>query len=492
MEKKWLIILLIIICVGSFLRIYKLSNQSFWIDEAAAIQKSSKLPSLDNFKSWVIPWMSPPFYNLLLHFWIILFGESEFAVRSLSVIFGILTILVVYFVGADLFNKRTALFSSLILAISPFHIAFSQDVKMYALLSFLGILSVYFFYKTLFSKKKNYWLIYFFVTTLMLYTHNWAIFLFIAENIFFLLVRKHTTNTKKYLLSQLFIVLCYIPWLPILFNQIINSKIHVFLPLSDIYAIWAILAIYCGKVIRIGESLYDVGPFPSVIGISLYGLLFFLGLSIKGQEKVNKYYFWKSREILLLVCSFFLTISIPFLISFKLPMFCTRYTIIVFPLFCLFIGKGITGIRSFKLQALIILILVFIASFTLSKYYYSFVKSYDRELTNYVRQNVEENDFIVIAPNWIGATFEQYYKNYSRDKVEIEKIVNPSRSKAIRLLRKIKNTKKLNKSNKLILLYSYKIPNIELKEFKKYLDNNLWLFSETGFRNKKVIFYKYK
>ena len=100
MEKKWLIILLIIICVGSFLRIYKLSNQSFWIDEAAAIQKSSKLPSLDNFKSWVIPWMSPPFYNLLLHFWIILFGESEFAVRSLSVIFGILTILVVYFVGA--------------------------------------------------------------------------------------------------------------------------------------------------------------------------------------------------------------------------------------------------------------------------------------------------------------------------------------------------------------------------------------------------------
>ena len=74
MEKKWLIILLIIICAGSFLRIYKLSSQSFWIDEAVSIQKSSKLPSSDNFKCWA----SPPFYNLLLHFWINLFGESEF------------------------------------------------------------------------------------------------------------------------------------------------------------------------------------------------------------------------------------------------------------------------------------------------------------------------------------------------------------------------------------------------------------------------------
>ncbi|MCK4532817.1 hypothetical protein KAU39_03445 [bacterium] len=98
--------------------------------------------------------------------------------------------------------------------------------------------------------------------------------------------------------------------------------------------------------------------------------------------------------------------SILFVIGFKLPMFHTRYTIIVFPLFCLFVGKGITGIRSFKLQILIVLILVFIAAFTLSKYYYRFVKSYDRELTDYVRQNLDENDFIVIDPNWIGATFE--------------------------------------------------------------------------------------
>ncbi|MCK4532816.1 glycosyltransferase family 39 protein [bacterium] len=305
MEKKFLIILLSIICIGSFLRIYKLANQSFWIDEATAIQKSRELPSLDNLESWETHWMSPPFYNLLLHFWIILFGENEFAVRSLSVVFGILTILLVYIVGADLFNKRTAVFSSLILAISPFHIAFSQDVKMYPLLSFLGLLSVYLCYKTLFSKKRFYWLVYFFVTVLMLYTHNWAIFLLISENIFFLLVKKHTINTKKYLLSQLFIGLCYLPWLPVLFKQIINSKYYVCLPLSDIYDISALLAVYCGTIIQLGESIYDVGTFSSVIGGSLYGLLFFLGLSINEQKKIDKYYFWKSKETLLMVSCFF-------------------------------------------------------------------------------------------------------------------------------------------------------------------------------------------
>jgi uncharacterized membrane protein len=389
----------------------------------------------------------------------------------------------------DLFNKKTALFSALVMAISPFHIGFCQDVKMYSLLSFLGLLSVYLCYKTLFSKKRFYWLVYFFVTVLILYTHNWGLFLLVSEIVFFFLVRKHTTNSKKYLLSQLFIGLCYLPWLPILFKQIMNSKSYVSLPLSGIYDVWALLAVYCGRVIQLGESLYDVGSFPYVMGVSLYGLLFFLGLSVGGQKQISKYYFWKQKETLLLVSCFLLTLSIPFLISFKFPLFCIRYTIIVFPLFCLLVGKGLYRINFFKGQILVILILLFISSFTLHKYYCCFNKSYDRQLTNYVVQNLDENDFIVIAPNWIGATFEYYYRNYERNKVKIEKVVNPSRLKAIYLFRKIKNIKKFNK---LILLYSHKIPKTELKEFKKYLDNNLCLFSEIDFRNKKVIFYKVK
>ncbi len=486
MGKKYLIILLSIICIGSFLRIYKLGNQSFWIDEAKAVQKSRELPSLNKATYW----MSPPIYNLLLHFWMIFFGESECAVRSLSVVFGILTVLLVYIVGFDLFGKRIALFSALLIAISPCHIGFSQDAKMYSLLSFLGLFSIYLLYKTLFSKKIFYWLIYFFVTTLMLYTHNWAIFLLISENVFFLLVRKHTINTRKFLLSQLFIGLCYLPWLPFLFRQAVNLKMYVTVPLTNIYTIPMLFSVYSGKIIHLGESFYNVEPFPSVIGVSLYGLLFFLGLSINGQKQIGKYCFWKSKETLLLVSCFFLTMGIPFLYGLKSPVFSTRYTLIVFPLFCLFVGKGLSEIKSFKRQIFLIVILLSVSSFTLHKYYYFFMKSYDRQLTDYVRKNLNEDDFIVIAPNWIGATFEYYYyKNCGGDKVEIEKVVNPSRLKAIHLFRKIKNIKKFNK---LILLYSHKIPKTELKEFKKYLDNNLCLFNETDFRNKKVIFYKIK
>ncbi len=490
MEKKWLIILLSIICIGSFLRIYKLANQSFWIDEATAIQKSRELPSLDNLESWVIHWMSPPFYNLQLHFWILLFGENEFAVRSLSVVFGVLTILLVYIVGVDLFNKKTALFSALVMAISPCHIGFCQDAKIYAVLSFLGLLSVYLCYKTLFSKKRLYWLIYFLITTLMLYTHNWAVFLLISENIFFLLIKKRRSNTNKYLLSQLFIGLCYLPWLPFLFRQTTSLRMYVTVPLTNIYTIPMLLSVYSGKIIHLGESLYNVGPFPSVIGVSLYGLLFFLGLSVDGQKQISKYYFWKSKETLLLASCFFLTLGIPFLYGLKFPVFSTRYTLIVFPLFCLFVGKGLSKINFFRGQVLIIFVLLFISSFTLHKYYYYFNKSYDRQLTNYVVQNLDENDFIVIAPNWIGGTFEHYYyKNYDKNKVKIERIINPSRLKAIDLVGKIKNIKKLNK---LILLYSHKISKVKLKEFKKYLDENLCLINETDFRNKKVIFYKLK
>lgn len=487
--KKWLIIVLCVIFIGTFLRGYKLDRQNFWIDESTAIQKSKHLPSCGEFESWVIHWMCPPAYNLLLHFWIVLFGETESAVRSLSVILGILSVILVYIVGVDLFNRKIALLSTFVIAISPFHIAFSQDAKMYAMLAFLGLLSFYLFYKTLFSNKKFYWLIYFFITTLMLYTHNWGVFLLISENIFFLLVRKYTSNTKKYLLSQLFIGLCYLPWLPFLFKQVMSVKIYVTHPVTSIYTMPALFAVYSGKIIHLGEDVLEMGPFPSVISVSVYAVLFFWGLAIKEQGRIDKYYFWKEKQTLLLVCCFFLTLGIPFLIAFKFPIFYTRYTNVVFPLFCLLIGKGLSKIKHFWWRNLTILILLFVSFFTLYRYYYFYAKSYDKLLTDYVSQNSGKNDLMVIAPGWIGMTFSQYYKDYNKDKLEIVKVVNPSRLKARQIVENLRNMKGFNK---LILLYTDNIPNCDLKDFKNYLDNSLCQFCKKNFRNKEIIFYRLK
>jgi len=90
-----------------------------------------------------------PLYYLVLHFWIGFFGISEFAVRSLSAVFGCLSILALYKLGKYLFNVRVAIYCSLFLSVSFFHIYFSQEARMYTLLTLTALLSIFFFLKSM-------------------------------------------------------------------------------------------------------------------------------------------------------------------------------------------------------------------------------------------------------------------------------------------------------------------------------------------------------
>jgi uncharacterized membrane protein len=77
----------------------------------------------------------PPLYYVILHYWINLFGDTEFSTRFLSVIFGLFSIFMIYKVGTLLFNKNVGMLSSLLLALSVFHIQYSQEVRMYLFIS---------------------------------------------------------------------------------------------------------------------------------------------------------------------------------------------------------------------------------------------------------------------------------------------------------------------------------------------------------------------
>lgn len=78
--KSTYFILGLILVAGFLLRIYKLSSQSIWLDEAYSIYHSQQnFMHVVSFKD-----LSPPLYYILLHFWIRLTGTSEFSVRLLS------------------------------------------------------------------------------------------------------------------------------------------------------------------------------------------------------------------------------------------------------------------------------------------------------------------------------------------------------------------------------------------------------------------------
>ncbi len=76
----------------------------------------------------------PLLYYSTLNVWMHFFGESAFTVRLLSVIYGAATVALVYLLAKSLFDEKTGLVAALITAIAPFHVQYSQETRMYALL----------------------------------------------------------------------------------------------------------------------------------------------------------------------------------------------------------------------------------------------------------------------------------------------------------------------------------------------------------------------
>ncbi|HEM48809.1 MAG TPA: hypothetical protein ENO27_01230, partial [Caldithrix sp.] len=169
----WTVAFLIV--VAGCLRFYGISKESLWFDEAFSVQFSSSLSNaLAGERT------NPPFYYVLLHFWMSVFGSSEAGVRSLSVIPSLISIILTYLIGKRLYNKPTGLLAAAFMAFSTFQISYAQEARAYALLTALLLASMLFMDIALRSQAKSRsmwaWFGYFVFTVAALHTHFYAVF----------------------------------------------------------------------------------------------------------------------------------------------------------------------------------------------------------------------------------------------------------------------------------------------------------------------------
>jgi len=155
LEPKSTSILIIIVLIGCALRVYHLSTKELWLDEVNTLrtatghgpvaqifpfppvdQKEIQLDSGSTFRGVIKSTTStfhPPFYFLLLNMWMKLFGDSKIGSRSLSVVFGMTSIILVFITGKQLFNAQIGLITSAIFALSTTQIHYAQEARMYPL-----------------------------------------------------------------------------------------------------------------------------------------------------------------------------------------------------------------------------------------------------------------------------------------------------------------------------------------------------------------------
>lgn len=155
-KNKIVICITLILVYAFILRVYSLGSSPLWFDETISSLVASKiasngLPILD----------SGVFYSraLIFHYlqgiFIFLFGQTDFIVRFVSVLFGLGTILLAFFIGKE-FNKETGIIAALFTAFIFLEVVYSRQARFYQAFQFLFFLTIYLLYKSRKSKKYAY------------------------------------------------------------------------------------------------------------------------------------------------------------------------------------------------------------------------------------------------------------------------------------------------------------------------------------------------
>ncbi len=174
LESKQMIFLPAILLIAVLLRVPNL-NKSLWFDELWSTH--IELGSLNAVINTVLHDVHPPFYSIFMFCWITLFGDTELSIRLPPLILGIASIALAYLLALTISkSKKVALFTSVLLCVSPVHIWYSQEARLYSALLFLFLLSLYAFYKSYESPYRMRWLfIYAIPLLLAVFTHYYMV-----------------------------------------------------------------------------------------------------------------------------------------------------------------------------------------------------------------------------------------------------------------------------------------------------------------------------
>jgi uncharacterized membrane protein len=400
-----------LLLLSLFLRLYRLDGQSIWLDEAYSVQSAK----LNLFQIYFLHDNTPPLYHAILHWWIQLFGISEFSLRLPSAILGVFSVFIMYKIGSLLFDVEAGRLSSFLLTISLFHIRYSQEARAYSLSALLTLVSMYYFIKVL-KKMSNQNLIGYVISSLLLlYSHIYGLFVIIAQNIYyfsvsFLSMEGKQGNFRKWILIQCLLIGLFAPWIGILVTQIqyvLNNGFWTTKP-------------------GVRTVLYSFYTYSSDSSKLLFVFIALTILSATFFEKRRGNLNWKSffgslegyqwtvrllntDQICFLLVWLMTPIILPFIISlFSQPIYLTKYTIVASVAFFLLVAKGLSNIHNRYIKSFIIIIISAFSLMQAPSYYTEINKEQWRDVAKYVDTNFHKGDLIIIEAPYCAIPFNYY------------------------------------------------------------------------------------
>ena len=233
-----------LVILSTALRFYHLGTQSMWEDEItrtlnATHYAKSLLHVVELASSQSQPplsyWVTRIFYNFssFLHLeW------SDNLARFPFAVFGVAAIPMLFFTAKEWFGEQTAWIAATLLAISPLHIRYSQEVGPYSLWVLVMIIESYFIVRALRSGKFSDWFLTILFMILAVYTHAFSAFMIALQvaaiGFVVLLLNKLRTNPENttlnifdFIYSIIAAAITALSFLPLLKNILSGSDVFM-------------------------------------------------------------------------------------------------------------------------------------------------------------------------------------------------------------------------------------------------------------------------
>ena len=356
---KIYIILIALLLLGSGLRFYRLGTQELRGDEAFSWNYVVHEPDPAAIVERIIregdP--QPPIHYWVLQMWVQIFGDTEWAMRSLSALLSIPLVPLVFQLGRRAFNTQVGLLVAALTTFHPYQIWLSQDVRnMYQLAIGAGLIATLLLPGLLRGRRAN-WIGYVLFGALAMYSHYYAIFGLVAHSVFVMLAKYEREHWMRWLAAGIAITVAVLPWaiiiLPVYFGGQLADPTRM--SFSDYFL----------------QTLADVatGPtLPDAAGLaSGIAWLVLAGIGLRSNVHIGQK--WRG---LFLIWSLIALIGI-YLVVLTRATFNTFYFLVAFPAVYILVAKGIFNLWSHpklkSIAALIVLFSVIMSGWSLRNYY---------------------------------------------------------------------------------------------------------------------------
>jgi 4-amino-4-deoxy-L-arabinose transferase-like glycosyltransferase len=419
--------LLVVTALAVAARWYGIGKESVWLDEATSLMLA-RMSLLELVKTTSLD-VHPPLYYILLHFWIAL-GTSEAVIRGLSAVAGVLNVVVLFGLGRELFGVRTGLIAALLLAVAPFHVWYSQETRMYTWVTLLSTASILLAFRFWRGWRWLAWMGYVLVTAAALYTHYYAVFTILLEDLFFayLLLRRRANARLVWgwLTAQVGVFLLFVPWLPMFL-----------VPMTTGGEGWVTFGMGKPTLAALAQTavLYVVGSargqYPALVrraGYVLFAVAFVAGIwpcawgrlsAGRGREQTPhaakeaagaRGALYNEGEAVGFVLAYLVVpLGMAWAASQVLkPMYSARYMLPFLVPFILLVARGVARVRWGQVRALVLAAMLVVMGVGVWAQERTPDKPDWRAYSAKVIQLAQKDDLVLFMPGWHAKAFDYY------------------------------------------------------------------------------------